>query len=66
MQALVKKGKGQGNLGIEEVAVPPLGNEDVLIRVKAAAIYLMSLAERPGTRAMTIAPATGRKIISDR
>jgi hypothetical protein len=32
-------------------------------KVKTAAIYLMSLAERPGTRAMMIAPATGRKIM---
>jgi L-iditol 2-dehydrogenase len=38
MQALVKKGKGEGNLGIGEVAVPTPGNKDVLIRVKAGAI----------------------------
>ena len=38
MQALVKKGKGEGNLGIEEVAVPEPGSKDVLIKVKAGAV----------------------------
>jgi L-iditol 2-dehydrogenase len=35
---LVKKGKGEGNLGIEEVEVPKPGDKDVLISVKAGAI----------------------------
>jgi L-iditol 2-dehydrogenase len=38
MQALVKKGKGVGNLSVEEVVVPTPGNKDVLIRVKAGAV----------------------------
>ena len=38
MQALVKRGKGEGNLRIEEVAVPTPGDKDVLIRVNAGAV----------------------------
>ncbi len=38
MRALVKKGKGVSNLGIEDVGVPKLGDEDVLIKVNAGAI----------------------------
>ncbi len=35
-------------------------------RVIMAAIYLISLEESPGTRAMMIAPASGRKMITER
>ena len=35
-------------------------------RVKAAAIYLVNLEESPGTRAMMIAPASGRKMMVER
>ncbi len=38
MKALVKKGKGVSNLRIQEVAIPEMGEKDVLIRVNAGAI----------------------------
>lgn len=38
MKALVKKGKGVSNLGMQEVAIPKIGEEEVLIKVKAGAI----------------------------
>lgn len=38
MEALVKKGKGVSNLGIQEVPIPKIGEEEVLIKVKAGAI----------------------------
>ena len=38
MKALVKKGKGVSNIGIQEVAIPKIGEEEVLIKVKAGAI----------------------------
>ena len=38
MKALVKHGKGPDGLGIMEVAIPQIGDDDVLVEVKAAAI----------------------------
>jgi L-iditol 2-dehydrogenase len=38
MKALIKKGKGLGNLGIAEIDRPQIREEEVLIKVKAGAI----------------------------
>jgi threonine dehydrogenase-like Zn-dependent dehydrogenase len=63
MIALVKYQKGKGNVGAEDVPVPDVGEDDILLKVKAASICGSDIGFFEGKNTAILHPAPAIRAI---